>query len=411
MNLNITEAPAATSEQCGPTSPSTTGSVPAVEIHVARSIAEVEAIRGIWSSWNFSRDTDIDYCLEFVWSLEEFERPHVIVLYRNGKPDAALLGRIDRTRMAQRIGYLQLPGIGARLLTFPSDGFLGNASPENSEAFVRSILSVLRAGEADAALLQQVGMESAILQDALRLPNFASRDHVLRPMPHSVLNLSNDSEEVWQGLSSGVRADVRRKKRKLLREFGSRATVQCFREPTELGGAIPLVEAIAKKTYQRALDVGFRDTEQMRRRLRFLAERGWLRMYLLSLNDEPSAFWVGSVYNGNFFSDYLGFDPRFSEHSPGTFLLGEVIDDLCRSGVGKLNFGAGEGRYKERFSNCHWTEASVYIFAPKLKGIALNAVRTGVGVIGTALKQGLERSRLLPTVKRLWRSRLTGQTH
>ena len=42
-------------------------------------------------------------------------------------------------------------------------------------------------------------------------------------------------------------------------------------------------------------------------------------MYLLTLNDEPSAFWIGCVYNGNFSSDYLAFDPKFSEHSPGRF--------------------------------------------------------------------------------------------
>jgi len=133
-------------------------------------------------------------------------------------------------------------------------------------------------------------------------------------------------------------------------------------------------------------------------------------MYLLTLNEEPAAFWVGTVYQGSFTSDYLSFDPKFSDYSPGIFLLGEAIEDLCRSGVARLNFGAGEGRYKERFSNCHSTEASVYIFAPGLKGIALNGVRTAVGSIESLAKKALERSRLLPTVKRLWRSKLANKT-
>jgi hypothetical protein len=402
------EAPSVTKQSWANLSPAP-DSVSTLEIRVARTIAEVEAIREIWSAWNFSRDTDLDFCLEFVWSLKTFERPHVMVLYRNGNPEAMLLGRVDRTKMAPRIGYLQLPGIWARLLTFPSDGFLGEASPDNSEAFIRCILGALKNGEADAALLQQLEVGSPILNNALRLPTVACRDHILKPMPHSVLNLSKNAEEVWLGLSSGSRADVRRKKRKLVREFGSDARIQCFREPTELDNAIPQVEIIAKKTYQRALGVGFRDSEPIRRRLRFLAERGWLRMYLLTLRGEPAAFWIGSVYNGNFFSDDLGFDPKFGEHSPGTFLLGEVIEDLCNSGVGKLNFGAGEGRYKERFSNCHWTEASVYIFSPKLKGITLNAIRTVVGLIENTVKRVLARTKLLATVKKLWRSRLSGQ--
>jgi Acetyltransferase (GNAT) domain len=403
----MTEATAITSKESSADFSAAPSSVPALEIRVARTIAEVEAIRGIWSTWNFSRDTDLDFCLQFVWSLKGFERPHVLVLYRDGNPEAMLLGRIDRVKMAPKLGYLQLPGMWARLLTFPSDGFLGNASPDNSEAFVRSILGALKNGEADAALLQQVDVDSPILKNALRLPRAACRDHVLKPMPHSVLNLSKNAEEVWLGLSSGSRADVRRKKRKLVREFGSEVRIQCFREFPELESAIPQVETIAKKTYQRAIGVGFRDSEPIRKRLRFLAERGWLRMYLLTLRDEPAAFWIGSVYNGNFFSDDLGFDPKFGEHSPGTFLLGEVIDDLCSSGVRKLNFGAGEGRYKERFSNCHWTEASVFIFSPKPRGIALNAIRTVVGLIENAMRRVLARSKLLPTIKKMWRSRLS----
>jgi hypothetical protein len=297
-----------------------------------------------------------------------------------------------------------------RALTFASTGFFGNASPENCEALVRSILNALQQKEANAAHLQQVNTESPLFHSALKLPGIASRDHVPQLTPHSLLNLSANPEDVWQGLSSGVRSDIKRKKKKLLRQFEAGARFQCFREPGELETAVPLVESIAKKTYQRALGVGFQDTEPIHKRLQFFAERGWLRMYLLTLNEEPSAFWVGTVYQGTFTSDYLAFDPKFSDYSPGMFLLSEVIDDLCKTGVQRLNFGAGEGRYKERFSNCHSTEASVYIFAPGLKGMALNSVRTAMGSIENMAKKTLERTRLLPTVKRLWRSRLASKS-
>jgi hypothetical protein len=410
MNSNTTEGIAADRWQLSTSLPTDLDAVaPTVEVRVARTIAEVEAIREIWSSWCADRDSDIDFCLNFVWSAPEFIRPHVIVVYRDGRPDAMFVGRVERTKIVSRIGYLKLPGMRARVLMFATSGFLGNTSPENSEIFVKSILDDLKRKQADAAFLQEVHADSPIFQSARSLPGIASRDHVLQPAPHSLLTLSENSEQVWLSLSSGVRADVRRKKKKLLREFGAGAKVHCFREPRELESAIPQVEAIAKKTYQRALNVGFRDTEQIRRRLQFLAEQGWLRMYLLTLNDEPSAFWVGTVYQGGFSSDYLAFDPKFGEFSPGMFLLSEVIDELCHAAVGKLNFGAGESRYKERFSNCHWTESPVYIFGPGLKGIALNCARTAVGLVDNAVKKGLARTRLLPAVKRLWRSRLTGR--
>ncbi len=72
-----------------------------------------------------------------------------------------------------------------------------------------------------------------------------------------------------------------------------------------------------------------------------------------------------------------------------------------------MEFGPGPGRYKQRFGNYHWNEASVYIFAPNLKGIALNTVRAAAGVISNAITKVLEHTKLLPKVKRFWRSRLT----
>src|ERR1035437_4668742 len=77
----------------------------AVSVRIARSIGEVEAIREIWTAWKSHRDSDIDFCLEFVWSGEAFIRPHVIVIYRYGRPDAMLVGRLERARMNSKVGY------------------------------------------------------------------------------------------------------------------------------------------------------------------------------------------------------------------------------------------------------------------------------------------------------------------
>lgn len=376
------------------------------EIRIIRTLTEVEQVREFWCSWNRDRDCDIDFCLNFVWTRPEFLRPHVIVIYRQGRPDAMLIGRIERTKMSSRIGYFKTPEISAKLLTFPSQSLLGSATYPNCELFGISIFESLRHHECDAALLQELDTGSPMLQEALRRTGIASRDHVWQAKAHSSLRLSSSADQVWNGLSSGLRADVRRKKRKLVREFGAGAKIRCFRSPDEVEDAIPQIENIARKTYQRGLGVGFQDTQEMRRRLQFLAERGWLRIYLLTLNEEPSAFWVGTIYGGSFSSDYLGFDTKFGNYSPGTYLLSEIVEDLCRFGVSNLDFGAGESRYKERFSNSHWHEGSVYMFAPDFKGVALNAVHTFAGVIQVVAKRILQRTHLLSATKRLWRGRM-----
>jgi len=384
---------------------------PAMTVRIARSREEVEAIREIWSSWKSDRDNDIDYCLKVAWSSGDFIRPHVIVIYRNGIPVAMLVGRLERARIDTKFGFLQIPGMRARRLMFASGGFLGDSSPENCEQLVKSIIEALKRKEADVALLQHLSTESAAFQKAMCLPGIACRDHLVKPVPHSVMRLSSSIEQVYMGFSAGLRTELRRKKKRIIRDFGSRVKIQCFQELAQLESVIPQVEQIMRMTYQRALGVGFRDTEQIRRRLRFYAEQGWLRIYLLTLNEKPAAFCIGPFYNGRFYTDYLGFDPEVAAYSPGTFLLAAMIEDFCSTGVKEIELGPGAGRYKRRFGNFHWNERSVYIFAPNLKGIALNSVRFAEGVTSGAIRRVLELTNLLPRVKRLWRSRLTSHLH
>jgi len=87
------------------------------EVKVLRSFAEVEAIRETWAGWKVRRDVDIDFCHECMCTGNEFIRPHVIVIYRGGEPDAMLVGRLEEIRFRCRIGYI-LPSSGNTLLEY-----------------------------------------------------------------------------------------------------------------------------------------------------------------------------------------------------------------------------------------------------------------------------------------------------
>ena len=100
---------------------------------------------------------------------------------------------------------------------------------------------------------------------------------------HHVMTLPGSVDEIYPTLSGNHRSDLKRKAKKLLARYQDTAKTCCYREPAEVEAIIPQIEEIATKTYQRGLGVGFRDSEQMRRRLRMCAEKGWLRaMFLVS---------------------------------------------------------------------------------------------------------------------------------
>jgi hypothetical protein len=408
MKNAASQAPALGGFGVAHTSGASEFATPEVSVRVARSRAEVEEIRDTWSAWPSHRDSDIDFCLDFFWTRPEVVRPHVIVVYRDRRPDAMLVGRLESTRITPKIGYLRLPGIPSRALSFSYEGLLGDPSAENCAEIVRSIMNSLRRREADVASLHQPRADSPIYQKALRMPKFSSRDHLAEPAPHHFMVLPDNIEQVYLGLSSGHRKHLRSEAKRLSTDFQGRVRVVCFREAAELDRAIPDVEAIAKGTYQRGLGVGFEDTPESRHLLHFFAEKDWLRIYVLYLGESetPAAFSIGSVSNGAYCCDFLGYDSRFRKYSAGTFLLTKMLEDFCRDGVKMVDFGGGGGDYKERFGNLRVMEASVYVFAPSIKGLALNAVRTSTGLIDNSIKGILERTALLATIKRFWRLRL-----
>jgi CelD/BcsL family acetyltransferase involved in cellulose biosynthesis len=177
---------------------------------------------------------------------------------------------------------------------------------------------------------------------------------------------------------------------------------------TDFDKMIQDVEQVAKKSYQRGLGVGFVDTPTMRNGLRRMAERGWLRAYVLYLEERPCAFWIGDINQGVFGSDYIGYDTEFGKYSPGMFLTTKVIEGFCdgnREGVTAVDFGPGNAQYKEVLSNQRWQETSVYVFAPSFKGISLNLIRSLIGRTDQTIKKALERMNLLQRVKKAWRDR------
>jgi CelD/BcsL family acetyltransferase involved in cellulose biosynthesis len=382
---------------------SLSGVVSGSQVRVLRTVAEVEQIRAIWSAWPSHRDSDFDFCLGFVWSDKKVIRPHVILIYRDGRPEAMLVGRLEHTRLTSRIGYLNLPGISSTAMVFAYGSLLGDASAQNCTHFMQSIMSALRDGEADLARFDHLRVGSVLHERALAASGVATRDHLAIAETHFVMSLPGDIKDVYAGLSGNHRSDLKRKSKKLIADHLGGVKVLCYREPSEAWAQ--QVEDIAKKTYQRGLGVGFQNNEETRRRLLLCAEKGWLRAYVLHLNDTPRAFWIGTLYRGSFCSDYLAFDPAFSQYSPGTFLLMKVVKEFCAEGVKEIDFGFGEARYKEQFGNNPLTESPVFLFSPTPKGILLNATRTSAGLMDKAAKQLLEGTNLLPRIKRIWRAR------
>jgi CelD/BcsL family acetyltransferase involved in cellulose biosynthesis len=245
---------------------------------------------------------------------------------------------------------------------------------------------------------------------AMKKPGLLNRDYIRITQPHFAATLPATVEELYRSLPAALRGFNKTKHKKLLKDFAGRTKIKCFREVAEVDVLAQDVERVVRTSYQRGLGVGFMDSPEMRERLRLKAEKGWLRAYVLYLAERPCAFWIGDMNQGTFGGDYIGYDTEFGKYSPGMFLQTKVIEGFCdgnREGVTAVDFGPGNAQYKELLSNQRWRETSVYIFAPSLKGISLNLVRTLFGGMDQTIKKALARTSLLQRMKKSWRAHVT----
>ncbi len=381
-----------------------------VEIRIARSTEEVEALREVWTSWGGHRDSDIDVVLMIIESLPEAIRPHVIALYKGGKPDAILIGRFEKKRLAFKVGYLTVFRSWARCLTFVYGALRGSASAENAELLVQEVCRCLKNNEADLARFEFIRVDSPLYQKAMNLPGLLSRDSHPAVQLHDLMEISGSVETVYQRMSSKSRGELRRKMRKLEVHPAGALRIVCYREPAEIDRMFADVERIAQNTYQRGLGAGFADTPAVRQRLGLAARKGWLRAYVGYLGERPISFWIGMLYGDTFVGEYLGFDAEFRQFAPGMGLMMKGIEGFCTGANGdvvkKLDFGLGHAEYKVALSTENWNEAMVHIFSPTFKGALLRSAWTGSQTMDRWARGVLSSTSFLPRLKRIWRDRL-----
>ena len=374
-----------------------------ITIRTLRTPSEIERVREVWKSWQYHPNSDIDYFLTVNRLRPQILRPHVMVLYRDNRPEAMLAGRIVNERIAFKVGYKTIFRVRARVLGIAYGGVLGNLSSENSAAMVKEIARALRRGEADAVRMKDIPMKSEFFRTATQAGSLWLRDRFITPNEHWRLNLLGDFAEFLKSRSPKIRQDIRRYARRFREAYGDAIEIRCYRNRSEMDRMCVDMEAISAKTYHRGLGVGFADSAETRGLFAMALDHGWQRAYVLYVQGAPCAFWEGLMYRQSFFPISTAYDPAFEEHRPGAFLLMHIIEQLCGERVSQIDFGLGDANYKRWYSNQNWQEASLCIYAASMKGLGLFMMKTPLALAEHAVRKGLEKARLLQRVKTLWK--------
>jgi hypothetical protein len=371
-----------------------------------RSAEDTAALHDIWRELG-PRDLNADpeTLTVLLETREDVLRPHV-VLAEVGGGRAMLVGRLERTRLAVRLGYRKLFAPSVRSLTVVQGGALGTDDAQALAAALGEAGKALRGGEADLLRLRGLRVHGP-LHALATSGRWLTRGRTGAPTPRLRLRLPETLDDVLALQSTRSRTKNRRYLKKLAEAFGDRLSFHVYRDPADMAQAAETCAAVSAKTYQHALGAGFRATETERKLLELGARRGWARVYVLAVDGEAKAFWIGNVYEGVFFAGPTGYDPELARLQLGTCVLLHMLEDLCADpDAEELDWGSGDADYKHFFATHGWLEQDVVLFAPSFRGVRLNLTQKALTAAADAAKGVAGRVPALRGLKTRWRKQL-----
>jgi len=382
------------------------------ETIIARNYEEIEAIRPIWEQMQRSEpyptpNADIDIYLSTVKAVSNGVRPYIILVKQNGEPRAMLIGRCEQHSLNVRLGYKLLFSPKLKCLSVVYGGVFGQPNSDVYSLFIVEISRMLRDREVDMIFFNHLRVDSDVYRMVVAKYGFLCRGWFSRTQQHWSISIPDTMDELYERYSPKNRSNLRRLINRLKKAYPNQVRVMTYTKQEEVQEAIDVMAGISAQTYQSQLNGGFVDTDYIRDMLKLAAKRGWLRACVLFIGEEPSAFELALRYRKAYFGLYTGFDPKWSQFRVGTVMFLNFLESICGDlTVKSFDFGFGDAEYKRLYSDQCRDEASVYIFAPRLYPIFVNALQSSTMALDLALKYILNKFSVVGWIKRRWRNLL-----
>jgi len=238
-----------------------------------------------------------------------------------------------------------------------------------------------------------------------KIPGILSRGYFPEIENHWCMPVPDDIEQFYLARSKKHRANLKRCISKLEKEYPNSIKVITYSEEADLDDAIQAAAQISCSTYQRGLGCGFTDDSRTRGLLIQAARQGWLRMSVLYIDGQASAFQIGLSYHREYKLAEIGFDPKWGKFNIGTVLFLKVLEEICSDqDIESFDFGFGHADYKQSYGSQKWQEASVYIFAPRFYPVLVNMLQSSMLGLSLGIEYVLNKTGFTGCIKRHWRN-------
>jgi len=381
-----------------------------LEITVVRNRQELGSIMEAWEELQKAEESpvpEVDPYL-YTYKMQSFgpdAEPYIVCLRRDARLETMLIGRYEEVDMPIRLGYLTIVKPRLRKILVYHGGILGRKADDACAILLRTLRDCLNRGEADVAEFNHFHCDSVMYYVIRSKTPLMSLGCLPKIDGHWKMEIPNCMNDFYQRKSHKRRQMLRQAIRRL--EKSHKVYMHIYSDGDSLEQGISAAASVSSKTYQHALGGGFLDNLQTRSYLLQVARQGWLRIYILYVNNEAVAFQWGIQYGGTFFLRTIGFDPKWRNWSVGTVLFLKVLQALCEDpNVNHMDFGFGDAEYKNIYGDTRTDTSAINIWADRLYPRLLNFLRTGMVGAWLAASYAVNKLGLERKIKRLWRDRL-----
>jgi CelD/BcsL family acetyltransferase involved in cellulose biosynthesis len=325
-----------------------------MNIHVIQSFDDFLQLRDEWDALLKSSASDCIFLthewLSTWWRhLAEGRRLHIVTI----RDEHQLIGILPVSERPPQIVRMM-----PRVLEFIGSGVIGSdyldviVREGNEHQVMSAIADHLHRHGLMLQLSQLRGEESASLKLAEQLHD---RDWTINETPLNVCPHIDLRGLTWDTylatLGPNIRKNVNRYLRNIPKTFDMR--FECVQTLAEADNALDVTIDLHHKrwgtrggseAFQTGAVVAFH-----REFVRLAAERGWLRLLVMWLNDAPAASLYGLRYGPTFYFYQSGFDPYYGKHSVGVATMGLAIKTAIEEGASEYDFLHGNEEYK-----FHW---------------------------------------------------------
>jgi CelD/BcsL family acetyltransferase involved in cellulose biosynthesis len=183
-------------------------------------------------------------------------------------------------------------------------------------------------------------------------------------------------ESYLAGLGSSHRANFQRRLKQLRRDFSfrfERATAE--KDRAELLAA--LIDLHRKRWHEKGASEAFSTPDIVAFHdevTRSTLERGWLRLFVMWLNDRPAAALYGFQRNRRFYFFQSGLDPEYSRYSVGLVTMGLAIQTAFEDGAEEYDLLHGNESYKSLWAPETREIRKLELYPPSATGILFGGI-------------------------------------